>query len=211
MGYVFDLDGTLVDSVPTLLRVINRVLGENGLRLSDREENLSVAGWGLAVMFRRTLENRLDDDSLIESLTYRMLKLYKEDPVTGTVGYPGAYEFLRKLQDRGERFALITNKLRAPVDRIISNCFPDIEFTKIYSPDGGWAPKPANESLRDFRDNVLKGERLVFVGDTELDYHTAYGTADEIRLALWGYRGREKLLSEGFSEEMFIDDFSQII
>ena len=210
MGYVFDLDGTLVDSVPSLLRVINMVLEENGLEPSDRKENLSVAGWGLEYMFRTTLEHRIEDRDLVESLKDRMLELYSRDPVTGTTGYPGAYGFLKSLADRGEKTALITNKFKGPAEDIVEHCFPGIKFTRIYTPDGGWALKPSPDSLIDFRSNVLGDEELVFIGDTELDYRTAIGTADVIYIACWGYRGREKLLSEGLGEEFLIDDFSGI-
>lgn len=209
MGYVFDLDGTLVDSVPTLLRVIDKVLGDNGLPLSDRKENLSVAGWGLQPMFEKTLRNRISDESEIARMTSDMLSLYREDPVTGTVAYPGAYEFLTSLAERGEKTALITNKLIAPASMIFSQCFPDFRFTRIYSPDEGWEPKPSNLSLRDFRRRYPEG-MLTYIGDTELDYRTARNTADRIYLATWGYRGRERLLSDGFPEEMLIDDFSQV-
>lgn len=210
MGYVFDLDGTLVDSVPSLLRVVNSVLLDNGLRPSDRKENLSVAGWGLEYMFRRTLENRIEDPVAIGKLKDRMLKLYSEDPVTGSVGYEGAYGFLKRLQDAGERFALITNKHEKPALDIIGNCFPDIAFARIYSPDGGWKLKPSPDGLEDFKRNVLGGERLIFIGDTELDYQTAMGIADEVYLALWGYRGRERLVELGLPEDVMIEDFSEI-
>ena len=209
MGYVFDLDGTLVDSVPTLLRVINKVLEENSLPLSDRVENLSVAGWGLLPMFEKTLRNRISDEREIARMSSEMLILYREDPVTGTVPYPGAYDFLMHLSEIGEHTALITNKLLTPATMILDRCFPDFRFTRIYSPDEGWEPKPSNLSLQDFRRRYPEG-LLTYVGDTELDYRTASNTADRIYLATWGYRGRDRLISDGFSEDILIDDFSQI-
>ena len=210
MGYVFDLDGTLVDSVPTLLRVINTVLGEYSLKETDREENLSVAGWGLITMFEKTIAKRIDDPDMIELLVEKMLTLYKHDPITGTRGYPGAFECLKALQERDECIGLITNKLLYPTRKILSANFPGIEFTKIYTPDGGWEPKPSSQSLLDFKRNYTDGH-LVYVGDTELDYMTSYKVADEVRLATWGYRGREKLLKDGFPEDILIEDFTEVM
>ena len=210
MSFLFDLDGTLVDSADSLIRVIDKVLVDNNLHKTSREENLSYAGYGLMHMFRKTCSARLLPDHIVEELSKEMFSQYILDPITGTKPYPNVYEVLRRLQVEGARIAVVTNKDSSPASKILSTCFPNIVFDEIYSPDMGWAPKPSQMSILDYR-NRYPNETLTYLGDTEADWKTAYGVADKIFIATWGYRTREDLISKGISESCLVDDIGQIL
>ena len=139
-----------------------------------------------------------------------MLALYQSDPTTGTKPYPHVSDVLYALQERGDVFAVITNKNLDPAKKILSTCFPNIRFESVYSPDQGWEAKPSQMSILDFRKRH-PAETLTYVGDTEIDWQTAEGVADKTFIATWGYRTRDELLAKGVPESTMINDLRQIL
>lgn len=212
MGIVFDLDGTLVDSTPDLLSAINAVLAKYKLPLSDLQENLSLAGGGLDTMFASTIERRIPSSSSEEKeqLKSEMLFLYEEEPAKLTVPFEGMPSLLEAIQMRGIPLCVISNKLVALTQKILHVTFPLITFTAVYGIDSGFAPKPDQGSLMDFKSTLPITEELMYVGDTEIDYKTAHGVADRVYLVTWGYRGLEALLREGLDEHLMVSDIAQL-
>lgn len=210
MPYLFDLDGTLVDSAKSLISAIDKVLSENNLEKTNREENLAFAGHGLMHMFVHTCMARNISDQMVEKLSNEMLAEYQDNPISGVEAYPGVNEGLLELQKRNEVLSVVTNKNIAPTVKILEHCFPAIKFEKIYTPDQGWKEKPSQESIKDYKKRYPEGD-LVYLGDTELDWQTGFGVADRVYIALWGYRSKEQLESKGIPESVMINDFKQII
>ncbi len=202
MRVVFDLDGTLVDSSADLLAAINHVLGAHHLRESDRSENLRYAGLGIEVMFTKTVQERTPLWSADEQgqLVAEMVRRYSENPVSLSRAFDGISELLASLQDRGIELCVISNKRTALSEKILATLFPAIAFAKIHGPDSGYPPKPDPAALNSCRIGMEEGDLLFYVGDTEIDYQTAEGSADYVFLASWGYRGRDALLAMGFDE-----------
>ncbi|HKL59706.1 MAG TPA: HAD family hydrolase [Sphaerochaeta sp.] len=212
MGIAFDLDGTLVDSTPDLLAAINAVLAKYNLPLSDKQENLTLAGGGLMAMFSSTVEKRIPTSSVEkkEQLISEMLGLYMLDPATLTVAFPGVLSLLEAIQKQGTPICVISNKLAALTEKILHTLFPSVCFSKVYGIDSGFEPKPDSSSLLDFKRSLPTGEELIYVGDTEIDYKTAHGVADRVYLATWGYRGLEALQREGLDEHLMVSDTAQL-
>ena len=212
MAIAFDLDGTLVDSTPDLLAAINGVLIQYNLPQTDRQENLSVAGGGLESMFALTIEKKAPTwtSDKKKQLKNEMLELYQLDPSTRTTPFPGMVSLLEALQAQGIPICVISNKLLALTQKILHLKFPSIQFTKIYGIDSGFPPKPDSSSLLDFKSSLKKGEALIYLGDTEIDYKTAHGVADRVFLATWGYRGHDALLAQGFDPHIMVRDASQL-
>lgn len=210
MGIAFDLDGTLVDSTPDLLAAINAVLFQHSLPPSTTEENLLYAGGGLEAMFARTLEKRIPPGEKKEQLQHEMLELYRAEPAKLTTPFAGMHSLLEAIQDKKIAMCVISNKPVALTAKILSIHFPSITFSKIYGIDSGFAPKPDQSSLLDFKRTLPRGEELIYVGDTEIDYETARGVADRIYLGTWGYRGLEALLEHGIEEHLLVSDAAQL-
>jgi len=212
MGIVFDLDGTLIDSTPDLLAAINAVLLQHNLPLSDHQENLSLAGDGLDVMFASTIERRVPSWSREkkELLKAEMLFLYSEEPARLSMPFAGIVSLLEAIQDQGIPIGIISNKLVALTERILQVNFPSVAFSKVYGIDSGFAPKPDSGSLLDFKSSLSYGEELIYVGDTEIDYKTAAGVADKIFLATWGYRGFDGLAEHGIDKRLMVRDTAQL-
>ena len=212
MGIAFDLDGTLVDSTPDLLAAINAVLLTHNLPLSDHRENLSLAGDGLSVMFSRTVEVRVPawSSEKKEQLSSEMLSLYRLEPARLTEPFPGIVSLLEAIQAQDIPICIISNKLVALTNEILMVSFPSITFSKVYGIDSGFEPKPDSSSLLDFKSSLSFGEELIYVGDTEIDYKTAFGVADRVYLATWGYRGFDALLEHGIDKRLMVSDTAQL-
>lgn len=207
MRVVFDLDGTLVDSTADLLAAINPVLHQYGLAESDRSENLRYAGHGIVAMFKNTIDARVSDWSVEkrEGLATQMGALYSQNPVALTRPFDGVGELLDELSQDAIELCVISNKPSALSQLILGTLFPSIAFLKVFGPDSGYAPKPDPSSLASCRSGMGDGDLLIYVGDTEIDYQTASGTADRVYLASWGYRGRTALLAMGFDENIIVE------
>jgi phosphoglycolate phosphatase len=212
LGIVFDLDGTLIDSTPDLLAAINAVLLRHNLPPSDRQENFSLAGNGLSSMFALTLERRVPSwgREKKEQLEAEMLSLYRAEPATYSVSFPGILSLLEAIQDQGIPIGIISNKHVDLTQRILDVHFPSITFSRVYGIDSGFEPKPDASSLLDFKASLGFSEELIYVGDTEIDYETARGVADRIYLATWGYRGSEALLAQGIDGSLLVRDTAQL-
>jgi phosphoglycolate phosphatase len=212
VGIAFDLDGTLVDSTPDLLTAINAVLLKHNLPLSDHRENLSLAGDGLDAMFARTIERRIPFvlREQKEQLCSEMLFLYSEEPAKLTVPFPGIPSLLVAIQAQGIPMCVISNKLVALTQKILHISFPSVSFSRVYGIDSGFAPKPDASSLLDFKSSLPVGEKLTYVGDTEIDYKTAHGVADRICLVTWGYKGSVGLAEHGIDKHLMVRDTAQL-
>ena len=212
VGIAFDLDGTLVDSTPDLLAAINAVLLRYNLPVSDNKENLSVAGGGLEAMFASTIEIRVPTWSREkkDQLKAEMLELYRQDPSTLTLPFPGIVSLLEAIQKQGTPICVISNKLAALTEKILHTLFPSVCFSQVYGIDSGFEPKPDSGSLLDFKRSLPIGEELIYVGDTEIDYKTAHGVADRVYLVPWGYRGFDALLGHGIDTCHIVRDLAQL-
>ena len=207
MRVVFDLDGTLVDSVEDLLAAINRVLADHHLPLSNRKENLRYAGLGVEPMFRRSIEARVPswDEEEKQRLTDAMIDLYRKNPATLTRPFEGIEHLLESLQKDGVSMCVISNKTSNLSQQILSTLFSSIDFERIIGPDSGYPPKPNPMSLLSCREGMGMGEQMLYIGDTEIDWQTAHRSADHVYLATWGYRGRQALMAYGIEERYLID------
>jgi phosphoglycolate phosphatase len=212
MGIAFDLDGTLVDSTLDLLFAINAVLRRHNLPLSDHQENLSLAGDGLEVMFASTLERRVPSwgREKKEQLKAEMLFLYSAEPAKRSLPFAGIPGLLEAIQEQGIPMCVISNKLVGLTQQILHVHFPLVAFSRVYGIDSGFEPKPDASSLLDFKASLARDEELIYVGDTEIDYKTAAGVADRVYLATWGYRGSDGLLAHGIDKSLFVSDTAQL-
>lgn len=213
MRIVFDLDGTLVDSTPTLLATINTVLAEHNLAPSNQDENHRYAGHGLFSMFDSTIRSRVPDweEKQRTVLVQEMLADYSQRSTIGNVVYEGVPTLLEALQQKGFKLCIISNKLSSLTKAIVANSFPTIRFEHIYGEDSGFAPKPDPGSLNQCRTLLKDQEPLIYVGDTEIDYETARNAKVTVYLATWGYRGKKTLLSYGIAEHLLIAHPMQLV
>lgn len=207
-GVVFDLDGTLVDTLDDLTDSMNYALKNLDLPTHSPEMCRQMIGNGLNKFAERALgnKNRGKRDKLLEEMTahYRMNCLLKTKPYSGL---SGIVLFLKK---KGIRLAILTNKNQEPAEKIVNFYFgPDV-FNPIIGYKPGRTVKPDPEGIIDILNRwSLSCTQVVMIGDSEVDVQTALAAKIQAVGTSWGFRSREELSMAG--ADKIIDNPSQIL
>lgn len=214
---IFDLDGTLLDTLPDIQWALNTALAEFGQPVHNREAVRRMVGHGLAELVRQaTGADRTTDpgiQALAGQVTARLRAIYREQPWRETLPYPGIPELLARLKDRGLPLGLLTNKAQPVADLVAGHFFPGIfQVVRGESPELPRKPDPAAlhqlldrleprpaPGQPDCRsdDRASRLERTVLVGDSDVDLLTARQAGCASIGVLWGFRSRAELEAIG--------------
>lgn len=194
-GCLFDLDGTLVDSLEDLALSTNRVLQTHGLPTHEISEYNYFVGNGVRKLMERALpDNRLD---LLEECLEDFQKDYDEHCLDHTLPYPGMRELIESLKGDGIKLSVVTNKPHHLAVKIVETLFPDT-FITILGQQDLYPVKPNPEStfmaLMAMR---LSKDDCYFIGDSNVDIQTGYEADMDTIGVCWGFRGRQELEKEG--------------
>lgn len=188
---VFDLDGTLIDSVPDIHAAANRVLAERGLPHVDLTTLRSFIGDGARMLMKRCLSHAAGDAAPreLEHAVARFLEFYSERPAGATVLYPGVRDLIAALIQSGDRLGICTNKPEALTRTILRELSLDAAFDVIIGGDTLPVMKPDPTGLLTAI-AALGGEpaNAIFVGDSEIDGATARAAGVKFALFTRGYR-----------------------
>lgn len=182
---IFDLDGTLIDSVPDLHAALEKTLVEIGRPTLDLETTLSFVGNGAEALVRRALHaTGGHDDAVLAATLRRFLDHYKTQGVNLTQVYPGALDCLSELKAAGIKLGLCTNKPQHPTEDVCASLGLAPFFDQMIGANDKRARKPDPAPLF----AVLKGlgahqTNSLFVGDSVVDHATA--AAADVPLALF--------------------------
>lgn len=199
---VFDLDGTLLNTLLDLAASVNFALRENGLPQRSTDEVRRFIGNGVRVLIRRSVPEGTSED-LYESTFKSFENHYKKNSRNMTVPYEGVTELLRDLKAMGYNLAIVSNKIDFAVKDLCEEFFGDvIEIAVGDSPDTNNKPEP------DMVFKALKmlgetAENAVYVGDTDVDLETAKNAGMDCISVSWGFRTREEL--GGYEAKMIAD------
>lgn len=194
-GCLFDLDGTLVDSLTDLALSTNEVLQKHHLPIHDLSDYNQFVGNGV----KKLMERALGDDHLdiLDECLEDFHKIYDEHCLDHTKPYPGMYELIQKLTDQGIQLAVVTNKPHYLAIRIVEHCFPDC-FQTILGQQNIYPVKPSPESTCIALMNLrLSHHDCYFIGDSNVDMDTGYNADIETIGVTWGFRGRQELEDAG--------------
>lgn len=196
---VFDLDGTLIDTMEDILRALNTALTFGGYPPLGYEACRERVGWGLT----RLVESSLplpdrDNRNLIAHLTEKLVAAYREDPVSGTFPYRGIPELLHRLTDTGLPLFVWTNKEQSIAETVIQSIFPTTAFRAVLgdTPSRPRKPDPAGGSLIE-KLSGASGNRILYAGDSDVDMQTAQACGFFSVGVLWGYRSARQLSEAG--------------
>ena len=199
----FDLDGTILDTVPDIQDSINRMLAENGLPPLSAEEIVRYVGNGAKKLVDRCLKGRVTEERA-ERCLHRYNEIYTNCGSPKTRIFPGLSKTLPLLKEKGYLLAVITNKPQETADEVKKIYLDPLGISYVFGQREGIPvkpdPKPMEIVLAQFG---LKREEVVFVGDRETDAAFAINAGVRGISCLWGYREKELLLEVGARE--FID------
>ena len=198
LGVIFDLDGTLVDSLKDIAVSMNRALRLRGFPELTLEEYLGKVGWGIKRLAYLSLpmEARKDETSVL--LASDATKFYAESPLAYSKPYPGVLELLSALKEKKIKTAILSNKPDPIAQKVISGLFPPGSFNYIQGEIQGKPRKPDPACVWEILVSLdLIPANVIFAGDSEIDMATAV-SAGCFPLGLsWGYRSRETIKKAG--------------
>ena len=198
---IFDLDGTLIDTIEDLGTAVNHALGLRGLALHSMAEYKDMVGHGVRNLVKDALAGSLGrqpEDALVDSALADFVDYYVAHIDVHTRPYPGIQALLSKLQGKGLKLAVASNKFQEGAEKLVKEFFPDIRFVAVLgnSPELPLKPDAAVVHLVLDKAGVSR-EEAVFVGDSATDMKTAANGGVRSIGVSWGFRPRTDLEQSG--------------
>jgi len=185
---LFDLDGTLVDSVPDLTLALNQVLGEHGYKPLTPAEVAPMVGDGVPALVERAFAARGGGIAEAASALLRYIAVYEANATNLTRPYPGVPETLAFLRNRGYRTAVCTNKLQQASETVLSGLGLVGLFDGVAGGDRYKVKKPDKGHLLGLIAELGgDAQRAVMIGDSENDAAAAHAAALPLIIMSYGY------------------------
>ena len=194
---IFDLDGTLINSLDDLADCANSVLEEKGFAAHPADAYRYFVGEGMETLIRRAAPAGTDDECL-RRLVGRMRECYGRGWAEKTRPYEGVVSMLQALSALSLPLAVLSNKPDDLTKATVRHFFPEIAFAEILgSPPGGRAKPDPALALGLAAAFGVRPEQVLFVGDSRTDMATATAAGMFPAGVLWGFRPAEELLAHG--------------
>ena len=193
---IFDLDGTLIDSLEDIAVCMNKVLEELNLPIHKMEDYKYFVGGGISVLVENALNGHSDD--IKEEVTKKFKVIYDQKLHAKTKPYEGIYELLDELEKENHNLAILSNKPHEFTIAYAKSLFDKYNFKEIHGQKSDIPKKPDPIAAI----NIAKVfdapcEEVYFVGDTMVDMQTAKNAGMIAIGVLWGFRDEEELKEHG--------------
>ncbi len=191
---IFDLDGTLLNTIEDLAQAANYALEKNEFATHSMASYPFFVGNGVRRLITRVLPEDHRDEETVNHLLKDFLEFYNEHCTQYTRPYDGMPELLSDLHDMGVRMAVASNKYQQAVDKIIGHYFPDINFVAVEGQREGVNIKPDPSVVFSIlaQAQVAKADTL-YVGDSGVDMETARRACIDSVGVTWGFRPEKEL------------------
>lgn len=191
---IFDLDGTLLNTIEDLGYATNHALATLGFPTHPMAAYPSMVGNGVRKLLQRALPSGHDTDEQIEKLRTVFTQYYDEHCTDHSAPYPGIAELLSELQDKDIKLAVASNKYHEAVVRLIKHYFPDIEWSAIMGQKEGVPVKPDPSIVFEILSCCPTPKSdVLYVGDSGVDMETARRACVESVGVTWGFRPASEL------------------
>jgi phosphoglycolate phosphatase len=207
---LFDLDGTLIDTIEDIATAMNRVLRSHGFPLFDAQAYRRMVGWGTRGLVERALPAENRDPSLVDQCVKEMVDAYHENPVEKTQPYPNIPELLCILSEKRIPYAVLTNKTDPIAHVVIEQLFDYEQFAFIRGSQPNQPTKPDPRAALEVAAHMqyLPSE-VCYVGDSDIDVQTACAAGMYPVGVSWGYRTRDELQEAG--AKIILDDPLELV
>ena len=206
---IFDLDGTLLNTIADLAAGVNHTLAAHDLPQHTIDEYTLMVGNGMRKLVMRALpENLAADDAFVDSMLAEFLKYYADHIDVYTKPYPGIPELIKTLSEQGYKLAVASNKIQAGAEKLIAKFFPDTDFVAVMGNSPKYPLKPDAALVEYIMDKAgTDRAHTIMVGDSGTDIQTARNAGIPVIAVSWGFRPRHELTIADF----IADDASQVI
>ncbi|PIE53278.1 hypothetical protein CSA37_02190 [Candidatus Fermentibacteria bacterium] len=191
---VFDMDGTLLDSVPAITEIVNSVIAETGMEPKTEDEIRHAVGYGIEQLLR----NIGVPESSIEILCEKVADSYEKSSADAISCFPGVERIIAEAEENGLKTAVLSNRPTEGLRQIVAEHMAHYGFQSVLGSAPGKPAKPDPEVLLQTGKVLgVKPEKLVMVGDGKPDIMAANSAGAEHVAVLWGNCTRDELESAG--------------
>ncbi|NDV66131.1 HAD family hydrolase [Bacteroides sp. 224] len=207
---IFDLDGTLINTIADLAQSVNHALTILGFPTHQEEEYNFMVGNGINKLFERALPEGEKTEANILRMREEFLAFYSEHNADKSCPYPGIPELLHTLNEQGYLMAVASNKYQAGTEKLVNHYFGNIPFIAVLGQREGINPKPDPTIIHDILQVAqVSKEEVLYIGDSGVDMQTAINADITSCGVTWGFRPRTEL--EGFQPNYIIDKAEEVL
>lgn len=207
---IFDLDGTLLNTISDLGTAANYALKQNGFPVHNIMSYPFFVGNGVTRLLERVLPEDSQTESMVKKLREDFMTYYDEHNTDMTVPYPGINELLKALSDKGVNMAVASNKYQQAVDKLIAHFFPEIKWVAVEGQKQDFPIKPDPSIIFEILSKFPTPKTdVLYVGDSGVDMETARRACVESVGVTWGFRSIKELMD--FHAENIVAEPSEIL
>jgi phosphoglycolate phosphatase len=205
---VFDLDGTLLDTLDDLAAAVNHALTAFGLPVRTKEEVRGFIGNGIAKLMQRAVGY---EHSRFDEILAEFKRHYGAHCADKTQPYEGVLPLLQRLKEKGVRTAVLSNKADFAVKALADTYFKGLLLEAVGENESlGIRKKPAPDALFAVMERLgVSNNQTLYIGDSEVDIQTAKNAGVACACVTWGFR--EKAFLEKNGAEIFIDEPNELL
>lgn len=195
---LFDLDGTLVNSLFDLATSTNYALEQMGFKTHSNDEYCYFVGNGMKKLIERALPSDKTDEETFNKCFDIFYSHYKEHFYDKTIAYEGIEDLLIKLNQKEIMLSVISNKQHEMAVTVVEKILPKVKFHTVSGKQEDYPAKPDNQLTKKIiADMGVEPAECLFIGDSNVDMQTALNSGCKSVGVLWGFRTEEELVNSG--------------
>ena len=207
---IFDLDGTLLNTIADLAQSTNHALHVLGYPTHEESAYNFMVGNGINKLFERALPEGEKSEENVLRVRTEFIPYYDVHNADKSRPYPGISGLLEQLQAKGLHIAVASNKYQAATEKLIAHYFPGIRFIAVFGQREGVNVKPDPTIVEDILAiTKVEKESVLYVGDSGVDMQTALNVGVTSCGVTWGFRPRTEL--ESFHPNYIVDKAGDIL
>lgn len=207
---IFDLDGTLLNSIADLGMATNYALQQSGFPTHELSAYPYMVGNGVSRLLERALPDGHRSEQDLVAVRRKFMAYYGEHNTDYTKPYDGIIDLLSELQARGVKLAVASNKYQSAVDKLIHHYFPMIKWAAIEGQKDDYPVKPDPSIVFDILSKVPTAKSdVLYIGDSGVDMETARRACVESLGVTWGFRPKSELIE--YHADHVIDRPEQVL
>ena len=212
-GIIFDLDGTLLDTINDLTDSVNDVMKIYGWKEYDSEACKMMVGNGFRKLIQRALpEEKQKDEMFLDEAVDQFSKAYQKRYLNKTIPYEGILKLLGTLEEKGIKIAVNSNKRGDYTSALVNKYFSQFPWVAVYGEREreGIPKKPDPSAALEIANHMnLPAEEVLYIGDSKTDMETGQAAQVDTVGVTWGFRPREEL--EAFKPKLVAESPFQVI
>lgn len=207
---IFDLDGTLLDTIGDLAASCDAVMQMNGLPQHTTDEYRQMVGRGILRLVEAAIPEQMRLPEYVEKVRRDFVAYYLDHIDLHTHPYNGIPELIDAMTERGVKIAVASNKFQAGTERLIRSFFPGVEFVAVLGQRVGVPLKPDPQiDLEIIEAAGVEPSETLHIGDSGVDMQTAHAAGVRAVGVTWGFRSREELAESG--ADVIVDHPEEIL